>query len=197
MDKKTVTAYSSNAQSYSDDWLAQPEPSDMYQLLKKYFHSKGKTADVGCGNGRDANWLSQNDFKVIGFDYSNELVNIASDLYPHIKFNKAFLPDLVEIQTQFDNVLCETVIMHLAKEQIQPAIKNLKRILKDDGVLYLSWRVTEVEDTRHSDGRLYSAFEPELILKEFEKKNILHFEDNISASSGKRICRLIWKKPSK
>jgi len=194
MDKKTQTAYSANAQSYSDDWLAQPEPLDMYEIFKKFFHVGGQTADIGCGNGRDANWLSKNGFKVEGFDYSEDLVKIASELYPHIKFSKAAFPELNEIKVQFDNVVCETVVMHLPKEQIVPAIKNLKRMLKVGGVLYLSWRVTEGQDTRHTDGRLYSAFDPDLILNEFDKKDILHFEDRISASSGKRVCRLVYKR---
>jgi hypothetical protein len=89
--------------------------------------------------------------------------------------------------------MCETVIMHLPKEQIHEALKNLKRIVKNDGVLYLSWRVTVGEDIRHEDGRLYSAFEPEFILDHFSKSSILHFEDVTSASSGKRVCRLICK----
>lgn len=193
MDKKTQNAYFTNAQLYSDDWLAQPEPSDMYEILKKYFHAGGETADIGCGNGRDANWMSKNGFQVCGFDYSEDLLKIGSELFPQIKFSKATFPKLNEIKNQFDNILCETVIMHLPKEQIIPAIQSLKRILKVGGMLYLSWRVTEGEDARHKDGRLYSAFEPEYILKEFNKKDILHFEDKISASSAKRVCRLIYK----
>ena len=62
----------------------QPEPSDMYQILNKYFISKGQTADIGCGNGRDANWLANQGFKVFGFDSSKELIKIASDQYPDI-----------------------------------------------------------------------------------------------------------------
>lgn len=118
MDKKTLAAYATNAQSYSDDWSAQPEPSDMYEILKKFFHPDGETADIGCGNGRDANWLSENGFKVFGFDYSDDLLKIASNIHPQIKFSKAVLPELKEIEIQFDNVLCETVIMHLTKDQI-------------------------------------------------------------------------------
>ncbi len=194
MDKKTLSAYLNHAQSYSEDWLAQPEPSDMYEILKKFFNLNGDTADIGCGNGRDANWLSQNGCKVFGFDYSDNLLEIASQNYPHIQFSKAILPELNQINNQFDNVLCETVIMHLSKEQIIPAIQNLKRILRNNGILYLSWRVTEKEDARHTDGRLYSAFSPDLILKQFDKNDILHFEDKMSVSSGKRICRLIYQK---
>lgn len=193
MDQKTLNAYSEMAKNYSEDWLAQPSPSDMYQLLKTFFVSGGRTADIGCGNGRDANWLAENGFKVCGFDSSSELLAIASNLYPNIKFMQAYLPELKELSEPYQNILCETVIMHLPKAQVSTAIESLKRILQKDGVLYLSWRVTEGEDTRHSDGRLYSAFEPNIILNEFDRDGILHFEDKISASSGKRVCRLIYR----
>ncbi len=193
MDQKTLNAYSEMAKSYSEDWLAQPQPSDMYQLLKTFFVPGGKTVDVGCGNGRDANWLAENGFKVCGFDSSSELLAIAAKLYPNIKFTQGFLPELKELNELYQNILCETVIMHLSKAQVTTAIQNLKRILQKDGVLYLSWRVTEGEDTRHSDGRLYSAFEPDIILKQFDRDSILHFEDKLSASSGKRVCRLIYR----
>lgn len=193
MDKNTIDAYLNNARAYSDDWLAQPEPSEMYELFKKYFHPGRETADVGCGNGRDANWLGNNGFKVFGFDNSDELLKIASELYPHIQFSKARFPELNEVQAHFHNVVCETVIMHLALEQIPQALNSLKKILRKNGVLYLSWRVTEDQDTRHSDGRLYTAFSPELVLQHFDRKNVMHFEDKISASSNKRVCRIIWE----
>ena len=193
MDKKTLNAYSALADAYSDDWLAQPEPTDMYELLEKYFQPGGKTADIGCGNGRDANWLAKKGFKVFGFDSSKELLAIASQLFPNIRFQQSSLPDLEEITDQYENVICETVIMHLPQDQVTRVLDSLRRILSPNGILYLSWRVTEGEDGRHSDGRLYSAFSPETILDHFKKSEILHMEDKISASSGKRVFRLIYR----
>jgi len=193
MDQKTFSAYAEKAQEYSQDWLSQPEPNDMYELLGKFFIQRGKTADIGCGNGRDSNWLASQGFQVTGYDSSAELLKLATQLFPKIPFHQAFLPSLREVQEQFDNILCETVVMHLPTTEIPEALENIKRILRKGGVLYLSWRVTEGEDSRHKDGRLYSAFEPEFILKHFQKNSILHFEDKISASSGKRVCRLIYR----
>lgn len=191
MDENTLKAYATKASEYSQDWLAQSPPTDMYNIIKKYFRAGAETGDIGCGNGRDAHWLSQNGFKVVGYDSSLDLLNLGSKLYPHIQFKQTFLPSLKEIQGQFDNLLCETVIMHLPQSQILEGIQNLKRILRKDGVLYLSWRVTEGTDARHNDGRLYSAFDPNLIVSQFSKNSFLHFEDKISESSGKRVCRLV------
>ena len=59
----------------------------------------------------------------------------------------------------FDNVLCETVIMHLDHKQIAPSVRRLLDIVKPSGILYLSWRVTEDADHRDAQGRLYAAFD--------------------------------------
>lgn len=193
-DEKTHSGYAENAREYSQDWLSQPEPTDIYKLIQKFFIPNGVTADIGCGNGRDSNWMNQNGFQVSGFDSSEELLKLARELFLQIPFSKATLSDLKEIKTQYDNVFCETVIMHLPKVQIESAIKNLKRILKPNGVMYLSWRVTEGEDIRHKDGRLYSAFDPEFIVSQLYPTGVLFFEDKISVSSQKRVCRLVWRK---
>ena len=191
-DTRTRQAYASNAASYSDEWASQPAPTDMYELLPKYFVLGGTVADIGCGNGRDAAWLAQQGYLVNGYDSSSEMIEIARAQFPALKFSVAQLPSLIEIIKQFDNVVCETVIMHLPSSQIGPAVERLKSLLNAGGVLYLSWRVTEgANDVRHNDGRLYSAFDASLIRKHFRDDQILHFEDVISASSGKRICRLI------
>ena len=195
-DQKTAQAYAANAAGYSEDWLNQPAPSDMYALLERYFVKRGATADIGCGNGRDAAWLAAQGFPVTGYDGSPELLAQAQALFPDVTFRPATLPGLSEISDRYDNVLCETVIMHLPASDIPEAVASLRCILKPGGVLYLSWRVTEGPDQRHADGRLYSAFAPDLVRGHLANCAILHFEDVNSVSSGKRICRIIARKPA-
>jgi SAM-dependent methyltransferase len=193
-DDRTVDAYAANAAAYSRDWLDQPAPDDLYALLDQYFIKGGETADIGCGNGRDAAWLADHGYKVTGFDNSPELLAEARRLFPAIAFAQAVLPRLDEIAGQFDNVVCETVIMHLDRAEVPQAVRSLIRILRPDGVLYLSWRVTEGADQRHADGRLYAAFTPDLVSGELADCAILHAEDVQSLSSGKRICRIVARK---
>ena len=53
------------------------------------------------------------------------------------------LPQLDGVaRASFDNVLCETVIMHLPRADIAPSVRTMLSLLKPDGMLYLSWRVT-------------------------------------------------------
>jgi SAM-dependent methyltransferase len=193
-DERTEAAYAAHAAAYSRDWLAQPAPSDLHALLSRHFIAGGETADVGCGNGRDAAWLAANGYPVVGYDASAELLAEARKLFPRLAFGEARLPRLDEVSRQFDNVVCETVIMHLDHADIPEAVRNLQRLMKPGGVLYLSWRVTEGADLRHADGRLYSAFDPSVVRDALGECAIRHFEDVQSLSSGKRICRIVAHK---
>jgi 2-polyprenyl-3-methyl-5-hydroxy-6-metoxy-1,4-benzoquinol methylase len=195
-DEQTQAAYAANAAAYSRNWLEQPEPTDLYARFERFFHKGGATADVGCGNGRDAAWLAAHGYPVVGYDASAELLAEARHLFPGLSFAQANLPRLTEIVRQFDNVVCETVIMHLAQAEITEAVRNLQRLLKPGGVLYLSWRVTEGADKRDANGRLYAAFDPGFVREQLTACEILLLEDVVSVSSGKRICRIVARRPS-
>jgi 2-polyprenyl-3-methyl-5-hydroxy-6-metoxy-1,4-benzoquinol methylase len=195
-DSATLDAYTKNAARYSQNWLDQPPPNDLYALLETYLVPEGKTADIGCGNGRDAAWLAAHNYDVTGFDAATSMLDEARRMHPQIAFREASLPALEAIDETFDNVICETVIMHLPAESIVLAVDNLQRILRPNGVMYLSWRVTEGEDLRQADGRLYTAFEPKTVVDALVDCAVLLFEDVTSESSGNRICRLIATKNS-
>jgi hypothetical protein len=85
--------------------------------------------------------------------------------------------------------------MHLDHAQIAPAVRRLLDIVKPSGILYLSWRVTESADLRDAKGRLYAAFDSALVLAELKTTALLLDEEVVSASSGKKIHRLVAKKP--
>jgi hypothetical protein len=86
--------------------------------------------------------------------------------------------------------------MHLNPAAIEPAVARLVSILKPGGTLYLSWRVTEGADQRDPQGRLYAAFEPGLVRRALTNAIVLLDEARISASSGKKIHRIVARKPA-
>ncbi|MDH7795020.1 MULTISPECIES: class I SAM-dependent methyltransferase [unclassified Beijerinckia] len=195
MDRETLSAYDSDAAVFAQDWHDQPPPSDLHVIVQNYF-IKGITADIGCGSGRDTAWLTTNGFPAQGFDASDGLLEEARRRYPHLTFSHAELPGLPEIASaSFDNVLCETVIMHLGHGDITPATRRLLDILRPGGILYLSWRVTPAVDQRDKHGRLYAAFNAALVRAPLSATTLLLDEEVVSASSGKIIHRLVAKKP--
>ena len=195
MDDATLTAYDKAAKAFADEWAAQPPPTDLQAVVRQFFVPGAPTADIGCGSGRDAAWLTANGFPTRGFDASEGLLAEARHRYPHIEFSKAALPELDGIaEGSFTNVVCETVIMHLDPEAITPAVERLLAILVSGGILYLSWRV-EHADRRDQHGRLYAAFDPERVLRALAGREVLLDEQVGSVSSGRLVRRIVARCP--
>jgi 2-polyprenyl-3-methyl-5-hydroxy-6-metoxy-1,4-benzoquinol methylase len=182
VDRKTLAAYDQDA------------AVDLQEIVERFFVRGGTSADIGCGSGREVGWLNANGFSASGFDASEGLLAEARRRYPGLKFAQAELPELRGIGT-FDNVLCETVIMHIERAQIAASVRRLLNIVKPSGILYLSWRVTDKADLRDDHGRLYACFDVGLVQAELKVATILLDEEVVSASSGKKIHRIVVKKP--
>ena len=195
MDDQTLAAYDINAATYAADWLAQDPPEDMYALLRRHF-APGPTADVGCGAGRDTAWLAANGFEARGFDASAGLLARARLAHPALRFDLAALPALDGVERgAYQNVLCETVVMHLEPAQVGTSVRNLLALLRPGGTLYLSWRVTDDASRRDPAGRLYAAFDKRLVTDALGPGDaILHDEERTSVSSGKRVQRLVVRR---
>jgi SAM-dependent methyltransferase len=195
VDRATLAAYDSDAAAYAKDWHEQPAPVDLQEIVARFFIKGGSTADIGCGSGREVAWLSANGYPAAGYDASDGLLAEARGRYPQLEFAHAELPELDGIASNtFDNVLCETVIMHLDRAQIAPSVRRMLDIVKPGGVFYLSWRVTEEADQRDQHGRLYAAFDAALVRAQLSAAKTLLDEEVVSASSGKKIHRLVGKK---
>ena len=195
MDAATLAAYDANAAAYAAEWLGQEPPEDMYALLRTHF-APGATADVGCGAGRDTAWLAAHGFEARGVDASEGLLAQARAAHPALRFDHATLPELAGVERgAFQNVLCETVIMHLAPAEVGASVRSLLTLLRPGGTLHLSWRVTDEASKRDPAGRLYAAFDKATVTAELSPGDaILHDEDRVSVSSGKRVQRLVVRR---
>ena len=196
MDERTIAAYSAEASRFAADWREQPPPTDMYALLQRYFTPGGKTADIGCGAGRDVAWLDDHGFPAVGYDAARGLLAQAATDFPSLVFKQAALPALECIDSEtYDNVLCETVIMHLPPHEVTQASARLFDILRPGGTLYLSWRVVESASTRDGAGRLYAEFDAAQVREGLGDAKYLLDVETVNLSSGKRVHRLIVRRP--
>jgi SAM-dependent methyltransferase len=194
MDAPTLTVYDRAAAAYCDEWLSQPPGEDMQRLWQQFFAPGRASADIGSGSGRDVDWLNRNGYPCEGWDASAALVAEARRRFPQWRFAESALPELANVPTAaYANVVCETVIMHLPGAELLPALGALRRILAPDGTLYLSWRVSEAQ-TRDAAGRLYGAFCADTVRAALDGMRILHDAEETSASSGKRVHRLVTRR---
>ncbi|CBJ36577.1 Putative SAM dependent methyltransferase [Ralstonia solanacearum CMR15] len=196
MDTQTVAAYDTLADTFAREWREQPAPDDLYALLRRMFKAGGDTVDIGCGAGREVAWLNDNGYPAVGYDASAGLLEAARTQYPGLSFRRAMLPELVGLaEGAFDNVVCETVIMHLPPAQIGAAVRRLLALLRPGGTLYLSWRVTPEADQRDGRGRLYTAFDAAGVREALAGAQVLFDEVAVSQSSGKTLHRVVARQP--
>lgn len=198
MDPKTIRIYDEKSAQYAENWISQPEPTEIYRRIRQFFKKGRLSADLGSGSGRDVAWLNANGYPAQGFDASDGLIQAARNRFPGLKFERAQLPSLQEIQDQsFDQILCETVLMHLPESEHQLSVQNILRILKTNGVLLMSWRMAESgPESRDGDGRLYSKVDFKKLFGNSEKMGIEILDHQIitSPSSGKQIEELVIQK---
>jgi SAM-dependent methyltransferase len=194
VDAQTLETYDRLAASYADEWEQQPDPSDLYSLIDEYF-VPGPVADVGCGSGRDTAWLCGHGFQAVGFDASEGLLAEARRRHPGIEFTLARLPELDGVAAgAYANVLCETVIMHLAPADVGPSVRRLVELVAPDGTLYVSWRVPERDGWRDARGRVYHTVDPEVVGAALDGTTVLDEATTTSESSGKTIHRIVARR---
>jgi SAM-dependent methyltransferase len=188
MDMNTINSYNQEAEKIAK-LHASLMPHRIYELIDQYFIKDKSTADIGCGIGRDTNFLNSKGFSVVGVDASQGMLKQARQLYPDLDFQLDYLPTLARFENStFQNILCSAVLMHLDEIAIEAACLRLVGLLKKDGRLIISIRGTNEKDKREN-GKLYEAINVESFKELFEKNGceILFYENEVEQKRG-----LIW-----
>jgi len=113
------------------------------QLFKEW-HVK-KVLDLGSGTGRHVAYLAKNDFDVFGIDIAEEGIRITKDwlrkekLHADLKIGSIY-EKLPYPDGFFDAVISTSVIHHERIENIRKAILELERVLKPEGIIFITVR---------------------------------------------------------
>jgi 2-polyprenyl-3-methyl-5-hydroxy-6-metoxy-1,4-benzoquinol methylase len=133
------------------------------QILKNRFHKHMRILDAGCGEGRNMVYFIRQNFNIYGIDSSSEAVQMARILCKSI--NKTYETENIQpfpIEDNpfpdhfFDVVLCINVL-HSVEDQNEffNLIGHLMRILKPDGLLFLSMQskigLSKISRERHGN----------------------------------------------
>ena len=188
MDRQTIETYNKEAASVAQLHSALI-PERIYELAKKFFIKDGKTLDVGCGIGRDTNWLCQQGYQAIGIDASGRMLNYARSLYPDVDFILDNLPNLkTQEHVTLDNILCSAVLMHLNDADFMGSCARLLSLLAANGVLIVSFRGTKEHDNREK-GKLYNPIAIDAFLKFFTDRQCVIL---VNESVADKSRGLVW-----
>lgn len=117
---------------------------DLYlldQVLKGRFEDKHKILDAGCGEGRNLRYFINNGFEVYGIDNNPMAIQMAHFTYKQVPLKNWVIGSLEKLPWEdgyFDAIICNAVL-HFAntKDQFMDMIRELVRVLKTNGVLFI------------------------------------------------------------
>lgn len=149
--------------------------------LHRYAFAQGFVAgknvlDIACGEGYGSNYLAKMANRVIGIDLDEQTVKWASSKYSrsNLEYICAPIESMPLKESTIDIIVSFETIEHVVDSD--KMILELKRVLKDDGVLLIS-----TPDKKHySDDRNYKNpfHTKEFYLDEFKNFMESHFNQN-------------------
>ncbi len=112
-------------------------------LFKK--HDVKKILDLGCGSGRHVIYFAKRGFDVYGIDIAKEGIKIAKDWLEKKKLQASFkigsiYKKLPYQDNFFDAVISTNVIHHAKIKDIKKAIREIERVLKPKGLIFITVR---------------------------------------------------------
>lgn len=96
-----------------------------------------KVLDAGCGMGFLVGFLRELGVKAYGFDYSEYAINNCFDLAKEF-IQLSRIEKIPYKDNSFDFIICREVFEHLTVQECLLATKELLRVLKPGGFLYLT-----------------------------------------------------------
>lgn len=108
--------------------------------------------DFGCGSGRDTKYFMERGYQVTAIDGSVELCKRASE-YTGITVKHMLFQELDETEV-YDGVWACSSILHLPYDELKVVMKKIATALKENGILYTSFKYGETSGERH--GRYFT-----------------------------------------
>lgn len=186
-DNSTITEYMGYVYGLSDI------DSSFIQIFHQ--HKIHSVCDAACGYGKYSALLYSNGFDVSGFDIAESSIHLTKQILhflgmdsiisnyttadiQHTKYNDNF----------FDAVVAHAIIDHLPLQDAICAIHETTRIVKPNGLVYLSFSGSDAEILKENkvplqslnrEGLLYQYYSNEEIKEELLKnQQIIYFETN-------------------
>ena len=143
--QNTQTSYDAVAPEYAekfkDEMNDKPFDRDCLDRLAREVGDLGPICDMGCGPGQIARYLHSQGVKTLGVDLSLNMVTEAGQLNPGIHFHQGDMLALPDADNSWGGIAAFYCIIHIPREQIVNALREMKRVLKPCGVLLVTFHI--------------------------------------------------------
>jgi SAM-dependent methyltransferase len=136
------------AKQYSEEFGTYIEDLDIYKEYEKHLTPGSTILDLGAGSGRTYAYFNKKGYKYIALDFSKKMKEYAYKIHGEFPY---IVDDIVNIKEHFENDSIDSVfaiysLFHLPLDDLKNTINNIYDILKEDGILFLSFALGNKEE---------------------------------------------------
>ena len=148
---KTLEYYNNNTQQFIADTL-DIEFSGIQDLFLDKMQPDALVLDFGCGSGRDSRYFLKKGYRVEACDGSEEMVGVAAR-NTGLPVKQLLFSELDENE-RYDGIFACASILHVPSAELPDIIGKMKRAVKKNGILYVSFKYGTFEGVRN--GRYFT-----------------------------------------
>jgi SAM-dependent methyltransferase len=137
------------AERFKDEMDDKPFDRDCLDRLAREVRDLGPICDLGCGPGQIARYLHRRGVKTLGVDLSPNMIAEAQRLNPGIHFHQGNMLDLPDADNSWGGIAAFYCIIHIPREQIVDALREMKRVLRPAGLLLITFHIGQ--EVKHVD----------------------------------------------
>jgi SAM-dependent methyltransferase len=199
MDPKTIQAYDTHAETFAARYRAGERVP--VERLKQAFGHRAQILDIGVGSGVDMSRFLNAGYDVRGLEPSGVLMQTATEHFPRLegRIRQGALPMsddslIADWQSNFRGIFCSAVLMHIADDEQQSALKQMYTMLKPEGRLLLtvsSNREGLDEHRRDEYNRYYAELPEARVLQLCQNSGFEHIQTWHDADKWNRKG-LVW-----
>lgn len=191
-----ISYYDDKCKEYEQDKHVINYFKEVYQPFLCCLSKGSKILDFGCGTGRDTSYFLSLGYKVDALDGSREMCKIAEANIGRKVICKNFLQ--FKEKNAYDGIWACASLLHLNTEDLVKVLKKLAKSLKNNGYLYMSFKVGEFEGVRN--GRYFNDMTEKKFnimmnkVNEFELIDVYYNDSELVKQKNKKWINFILRK---
>jgi len=138
-------SYDSAAAAYarhlSEELECKPLDRHLLNRFAEETRGRGLVADLGCGPGHVARYLSQQGVTIFGLDVSSRMVAIARSSNPDLDFRVGDMRHLDVSAGRLAGVVLFYAIVHSDLTELTPLFQEVRRVLVPGGLALVSFHI--------------------------------------------------------
>ena len=187
--KITIQTWKKVAKMYEEKFMDFDIYNESYEAFcSEISESDPSIIEIGCGPGNVTRWLRKRlpASTILATDVASEMIDVAKKNVDNVQFEVLDARNIDSLKETFDGILCGFCVPYIDKPDLKILIENSSALLKDKGIIYLSFIQGDYSDSelqiRSTDHAMKVHYYQEADINEFFKANSIDLIQSIHLS---------------